>query len=111
MNPRFKIGDKVVAVDAEGQGPMITEGNEYVVKSSYESSNPENGGMINLQGIDGGFFGYRFELVEEDDIDIPVTKPLHITYCGVTITLDTQLQSSRKFAEVLLDLSYGKESA
>lgn len=116
MNPKFKVGDRVVAVrsDYPDNFPVGTVGtvadmlDEHcdVISDSSEST--------------GKWFFFEAELehfvepVEEgnltlaEEFEMPVIDPVTITYKGISITLDVNIQGSKMFAEVLLNTIYAQ---
>lgn len=66
MVPEFKIGDKVICIDAHQSGFELTEGTTYIVEDILEFTStlrPINKRLV-LRGIKpfSGFFPERFRL-------------------------------------------------
>ena len=125
MTHKFKVGDKIIMTKAyscyfEAGDIGVLSKSDWDNSNDYWAKFPKHDHLCCLGSGDENHYNLfklfaetivepgNFTLAEE--FDIPVMKPLHITYCGVTITLDAQMQSSRQFAEKLLDLAYGKET-
>ena len=77
----FKKGDKVVCVDSDHCGGVITVGKVYTVLRAVESD------LIDIDRDDvgvGGYFSYRFELVDErqalsDAIDLCLKHDVRVS--------------------------------
>lgn len=113
----MRVGDKVVCVDQGGN--CIEVGLTYKISAIYDSSLMGENGMVSVDGKEGRIFYNRFELykepaVEPGNFEVTEDKPvddkklMHITYSGVTITLDPSMRAgSRMLLDVLLDVIYG----
>lgn len=83
MTKPFKVGDRVVCVDARGYERFIVEGESYTVRASSLES-------LKLSGVDhGGFFPKRFTHAKPEPITDTCIMPSAPELVGATAKIAT----------------------
>ena len=103
----FKKGEKVRCIDA-AECLYIKEGKVYAAtgNASVSAGTVE---IIDDRGKASWYYPDRFEVVEDEPKAAePMPKLTLQLENGIGITLDPNLPLSRKFADVFLDIVYGK---
>jgi len=62
MNPKFKKGDIVVAIDVATKAPRLKNGNLYVIEECWYEGGEGGECFVSLEGINVQYFSRRFVL-------------------------------------------------
>lgn len=112
MTTKFKVGDKVKCVSAEGTA-YLRSGNEYTVRAANHSG-------VKLEEVEKEYEPnhyydyYRFTPVKAapgaSAAKVSVKGGyLTISYEGVNMTFDTSNEKSRMLVDAVIDTIYGDE--